>query len=77
MSQGWLVADQWHGSIILEVFGRVGLGVSKLCNFELVGVGEKHRWSDDGVDIFLQNLVHHLQFSDVPLEVRRIGQARG
>ena len=49
----WLVANWRHGAIVLEVFRWVGIGVGKLHNFELVGVGEKHGWSDYGVDISL------------------------
>ena len=37
--------DRRRGAIVLEFFGRVGLDVGKIQNFELVGVGEKHRWS--------------------------------
>ena len=36
-------ADQWRGAIVLEVFGRFGIGIGKLRNFELIGVEEKHR----------------------------------
>ena len=35
----------WHHS--LEFFGQVCLGIGDLRNFELVGVGEDHIWSDD------------------------------
>ena len=31
----------------------VGIGVGDFRNFELVGVGEKHRWSGDGIDLSL------------------------
>ena len=37
-------AEKRHGATFLVVFGQVGLGVSELWNFELVGVGEEHRW---------------------------------
>ena len=59
------------------VFGRVGLGVSKLWNLELVGVGEEHYWSDDSVDILYQDLVHFFQFADVSREVQRDGRYFG
>ena len=42
-------------------FSRVGLGVGELRRFEIVGVGEEHRWSDDGV-----NLVHCFHFVMCP-----------
>ena len=53
MRQGWLVADQQCGAIVLEIFGQVVIGVGELWNFELVGVGEEHHWLDDGVDLSL------------------------
>ena len=46
-------ANRRRGAIVLEVLGRVGIGVSKLWNFKLVGVGEKHHWSDNGIDLSL------------------------
>ena len=73
---GCLGVDWRRESIVLDIFGQVGLSVGELQNFELFGVGEKHRWSDNGVDIYFQYLVHRLQFSDVPHEVRRFGWAR-
>ena len=51
--QGWLVADQQCGAIVLDIFGQVVIGVGELWNFELVGVGEEHHWLDDGVDLSL------------------------
>ena len=57
MRRGWLGVDQQRGVIVLEVFRRAVLGVGKLLNFELVGVGGKHCWSEDGVNISLQDLV--------------------
>ena len=43
----------------------VGIGVGEFRNFELVGVGEKHRWSCDCVDLSLQDLLHCLQLAVV------------
>ena len=77
MRQIWLVVDWQRGTIALVVFGRVGLGVGKIWNFELVGVEENHRWSCDGVDISFRDLVHHLNFSDLPRKVWRASQSRG
>ena len=33
-------ANRWCGAIVLEVFGWVGLVVSELRNFDIVGVGK-------------------------------------
>ena len=49
----WMRSDRRHGNIVLEVFGWVGLVVGEIWNFELVGVGEEHRWLDDGANISL------------------------
>ena len=73
MRQGYLGAYQQRGAIVLEVFGQVSLGVSKLRNFNLVGVGEKFRWLDNGVDLSLRELLHCFQFSDVSFEIRCVG----
>ena len=51
MRQRWLGIDRRRGVIVLKLFGLVGLGVSELQNFELVGVGENYGWSGDGVDL--------------------------
>ena len=72
-----LGVDRRHGSIVLVVFRRVGFGIGKLQNFELVGVVEKHHWLCDCVDISLRNLVNFLQFADVSCEVQRVGRASG
>ena len=77
MQRGCLVVDWRRVTILLVVFGQVCLGVGELRNFELFGVGEKHRWSGDGVDVSFQDLVCCLQFSDVPRKVQRVGRARG
>ena len=47
----WLGADQRRGAIVLEVFGKVSIGVGELRNFELVSVGEEYRWLNNGVDL--------------------------
>ena len=47
----WLGAERRHGAIFLVVFGWVGLIIGKLWNFDLISVGEEHRWSDNGVDL--------------------------
>ena len=70
-------ANRRLGAIVLEVFGWVGLGVGELRNFDLVGVGEKHRWLGDGVNLSLQDLMHSFQFADVYLKVWHVGWARG
>ena len=77
MQKEWIGANQWCGAIALEVFGRVGLGVGELQNFELVDVEEKHRWSDDGINLSLQDLVHNFQFAYVSLEVWHVGRSCG
>ena len=77
MRQVWLGADRRRGTIVLVVFGRVGLGVSELRNFGLVGAGAKHRWSCDGVELSFRDLVHCIQFDDVPRKVWRVGRAVG
>ena len=77
MQQEYLRADRPRGAIVLEVLGRVGLSVGELCNFELVGVGENHCWSEDGVNLSLQEFLHSFQFDGVPLKFRRVGQTRG
>ena len=53
MRQGCLGADYRRGTIVLEVFGRFGLGIIKLRNIELIGVVEEQLWLEDGVDISL------------------------
>ena len=58
-----------HGVVVLGFFGWVGLGVDKLCNFELVGLGGENIWSDDDVDFLYLDLVHCFQFADVSREV--------
>ena len=73
MRQGWLGAYWWRGATVLEVFGQFGLGVVELQNFDFVGVGENHHWLEDGIDLSLQDLMHHFQFSDVSFEVQRVG----
>ena len=55
----------------------VGLGVGEIRNFELVGVGGKHCWLDDGVGLSLQDPVHCFQFADISIEVRRVGRDHG
>ena len=74
---GWLGVGRRSGAIVLEVFGRVGLNIGELRNFELVGVGENHRWPGNVVDLSFRELTHFLQLADVPREVRRVGWARG
>ena len=59
------------------VFGPVGLGVDDIRNFELVGVDEEQCWSEDGIDILYQDLMHFFQFTDLSCEVWRDGRARG
>ena len=61
----------------MVVFRWVGLGIGELQKFELVGAGEKHRWSCDFVEFALCGLMHFLQFVDVSLKVRSVGRARG
>ena len=46
-------ANRRCGAIVLGFLGRVGLDISMLRNFELVGVGEDHCWLDDGIDLSL------------------------
>ena len=72
MWQGSLGVDRRCGAIVLVIFRRVGLGIVKLWNFELVDVGENHRWLCDFDELILCNLVHFLQFFDVSREVRRV-----
>ena len=74
MRQVWLGIDRQPGAIVLDIFGWVGIGVGKLCNFYLVSVGENHLWSGDGIDLSFRYLVHRLQFADVTREVRRVGR---
>ena len=73
----WTGADRRCDAIVLEVLGWVGLVIGELHNLELVGVGENHRWSDDGVNLFLLDLVHHLQFADMPLENSALAELVG
>ena len=75
--RGWLGVDWKCGAIVLNVFGQVGPVDGKLCSFELVGVVEEHRWSDNCVDLSHWDLMHNFQFSDVYRKVRRAGQDRG
>ena len=77
MWQGWLGAEQRCGAIVLVFFVWVGLVVGNIQNFELVDVGEEHRWLDDGIDILYQDIIHHFQFADVPCKGWYDGQARG
>ena len=77
MRRIWLDVDRRRGAIVLVVFRRVGLGIVELWKFELINLGEKHHWSCEFENIYLYNLVHLLQFTDISLEVRRIGRARG
>ena len=51
MRRGFLGAKRRRVAIVLVVFSRVGLGVGKIRNLELVGVSEEYRWLDDGVDL--------------------------
>ena len=70
-------AERRHGEIVLVIFGQVGLDVGNIRNLELVGVVEEHRWSDDGVDLLYQDLLHHFQFDNASRKVRRDSCARG
>ena len=73
----WLGVDRQRGAIFLVVFRRVGLGIGEVQKFELLGVVEKYRWSNDGVNISLQDLLHCFHFSDMSLKVRHVGKASG
>ena len=73
MWQGFLGAKRWRGTIVLVVFGQIGISVGELRNFGLVGVGGYHGWLDYGVDILYQYLIHPLQFFYVSHKVRRDG----
>ena len=77
MRRRWPGVERRHGNIVLVVFGQFGLGVGKLQNFELIGVGENHYLLCDGVDMSFQDLVHNLQLAGVPCEVGRVVQAHG
>ena len=46
-----MLAYRWRGSIVLYVFGRVGIGIRELQDFEIVRVDEQHRWLDDDVNL--------------------------
>ena len=48
MRQGCLGSKWRYGAILLAIFDPVGIGLGEVRNFDLVGVGEEHRWSDDG-----------------------------
>ena len=72
-----LGVERRRGAIVLVVFGRVGISIAELWKFKLVDAVEKHRWSCEFDEIALCNLVHFLQFTDVSLEVRSVGRARG
>ena len=65
MRRIWLGIDRRRGAIVLVVFWRVGLGIVKLCNFELIDVEENHRCLFDCGKIAFRDLVHFLQFADV------------
>ena len=65
MRRRWLDVDRRHGTIVLAVLWRVGLGIVELWNFELVNAVEKHRWLWDFYDLALCNLMHFLQFTDL------------
>ena len=58
-------------------FRRIGLGMVELCKFDLIYAGENHSCLCEFDKLFLYNLVHFLQFTDVSLEVRRVGWSRG
>ena len=66
---GGLVIEQQQDAIVLVVLRRYGLSIGKLRDFGLVGVGEKHCWLGDCVDLSLQDLLHCLQFYDEPRKV--------
>ena len=70
-------AEKRRGAIVLVVFGQVGLRIGELWNFELIGVGEEHCWSEYSVDLLYQYLIHCFQFSDVFPELRRDVQFYG
>ena len=61
--------EQFHGDIVLVVFGCFSLSVSNIYNSYLVGLGEDHCWLDNGVNILYQDLMHRFHFSDVSREV--------
>ena len=51
------------------VFRRVGLGIVKIWNFDLVNAVENHRWSCKFGKLALCDLVHFLQLADVSHKV--------
>ena len=59
------------------VFGRGGLVVGELRRVDLVGLVEDLYWLGDLIELNLCDLVHLLDFLDVALKLRRVGQARG
>ena len=69
--------DRQRGAIFLVIFRQVGIGLGKLRNFELLGMGEKYCWLYDCIDISLRNIVNFLQFADVSHKFRHVGRACG
>ena len=73
MRRRWLGEDRRSGTIVLEVFRQVGLGIVELWKSELVNVGEKYCWSCEFDKLALCNLVHFLLFADVSRKVQSFG----
>ena len=64
-------------AIILVVFGWGGLVIGKICRVELVGLSGEFGWLVDILELNFGDLVHMLEFLDVALEFRSVGQYRG
>ena len=75
--QRWLIGNQRRGAIVLVVFRWVGISIVEFWLFQLVDTGEKHPWSCKFDNLALCNLVHFLQFTDMSVEVQRVGWDRG
>ena len=64
-------------AIVLVVFIRGCLTVSKLHRVKLIEMGEELSWFGDLLEIHLCDLVHMLVLLDVVLEFCHVGQACG
>ena len=66
-----------HSAIVLVCFGWGSLVVGDLRRVNLVGLGEELCWLRKILDIDFGNLIHLLEFVDVSLEFRYVGQDCG
>ena len=74
---GWLGAKKGCSTIVLVVFSRGGLVVSKICRFNLFRIGEELLWEGNFPKTNCVDIVHLLEFSDVTHDFWCVCQARG